>query len=168
MIDDFQIDNETVFDKEPTEMGLIFGADYLLDRYDLLFNAEYLRVNPWTYNQPKSWNKFVFRNQPLGFDEIDVDIMKMSTTYFLGKNYANLTMQYKRKGVGSIYDEWTSPWIDNDYEFEFPSGKVEKDFSISTELFYNWKFLTGKLNIANILSTNDEDLKILSEISFKF
>jgi hypothetical protein len=87
MIDDFQIDNETVYDREPTEMGLILGVDYLLDKYNLLFNMEYLRINPWTYNQPCSWNRFVFRNQPIGYEAIDLDVLKMSSTLFWQENY---------------------------------------------------------------------------------
>ena len=135
LIDDFQIDNKTQSDQEPNEIGYLLGGYFadLVPSIDL--NAEYSRVNNWTFNQPLERNRYLFNDQPIGGAlGNDYDLARLSVTKWLNSAMAlSANAAYLRQGEGSILAEWTAPWLatSGDYSESFPSGTVEKTTTLS-------------------------------------
>lgn len=140
MVDDFQIDRETESDREPTEAGFAVQADWAwMDRPLMITTgAKYLMVTDWTFNQPRSWNRFMLDGLPLGIEYgNDYQIISLETG-MLGKGgRGGLEIYLLRKGEGTIEAAWTEPWInDPSWKPKFPSGTIESRWGAKTEMSY--------------------------------
>ena len=136
VVDDFQVDNSAQGDQEPNQYGLLIGgyvAD-VLPQFDI--KAEYSRVTNWTFNQPLERNRIVVQDDVLigGALGNDYDLVSMEVKRWLRTDLAaNLHVGYLRQGEGSVTADWTAPWllVTGTYEEKFPTGVVEKTFSVA-------------------------------------
>ena len=138
LVDDFQIEKKKQSDQEPDEYGLIAGfcAADLADGWDL--KAEYSRVTNRTFNQPLPRNRYLYEGRPIGaVSGNDYDLLSVTLMRWFNQNLrGSLFTEYGRQGEGSPLDDWTTPWLDIDgaYSEQFPTGVVEKRWSLSAGL----------------------------------
>jgi hypothetical protein len=135
LVDDFQIEKKKQSDQEPNEYGLVaglYGAD-IAKGWDL--NAEYTRVTNRTFNQPHPRNRYLFNGKPIGAATgNDYDLLSVSLIRWFNRDLrGSLLTEYGRQGEGSPLDEWATPWLDisGDYSEPFPTGVVEKRWSVA-------------------------------------
>jgi len=144
LIDDIQLDNKSQGDQEPDQLGIIAGC-YIADfgpGFDV--NVEYSRVNNWTFNQMHERNRYLYHHKPIGgalgndYDIIDLKVLK----WFGDGLKGSVNLGYYRQGEGTIEDLFDSPWaqIEGDYTEPFPTGVVERTFSVALGFS---GFLTG-------------------------
>lgn len=136
LLDDFQIEKKTQSDQEPNEIGYQTGF-FLADPFSLTgdFNLEYTRVANRTYNQALPYNRYLNRNQSLGYPSgPDGEHFFVSFRKWLpGAQALTGTYQYHRQGEGKIAAPWTTPWlsVSGAYHEPFPSGVVERTDEVS-------------------------------------
>jgi hypothetical protein len=138
LVDDFQIEKKKQSDQEPDEYGLVAGlylADWA-DGWDL--KGEYSRVTNRTFNQPLPRNRYLYEGKPIGSVKgNDYDLFSVSLLRWFNQNLCgSLSAEYGRQGEGSPLDDWTTPWLDisGDYSEPFPTGTVEKNWTVSAGL----------------------------------
>lgn len=150
VIDDYQIDDSSPEDLEPTEMGILIGADWA-DFFGLsgyTFSAEYFRVTNRTFNgQDKGAEKFLHRTKPIAhpfgnnFELFDLQV----SGRILPKLHATLGGKFYRKGDLNIIDRFNKDYlnatVEEGYEEDFPfvsdeTKKVEKTLEYSLALEY--------------------------------
>lgn len=138
LIDDFQIDKKSQGDQKPNMFGVLGGfywAD-LSPKWDL--EAEYSRVTNRTSNQFFIWNRYLYEGHPISAAlGNDYDLATVSAYRWFGdqiRGAVNLALY--RQGEGQITDAWTQPWLEisGPYHEKFPSGVVEKRFTLSLGL----------------------------------
>ena len=154
LVDDYQLDKKSQGDQEPNEYAFIIGG-YLAkmsSSYD--FRVEYVRVTNRTYNQVLERNQYLYKGTSIAFfnnndfDQVRLKIAKWINPFLkVGFNYF-----YTRQGEGKILDEWTQPWlaVQGNYQEPFPTGIVEKQHKISSQLkgfFVNHFFLDFEVGI---------------------
>lgn len=133
MLDDFQLENDTLEDQEPAQIGFLAGfnwADPLIRGLDLF--GEYTRVTNRTYSgQGGMWEKYLHRNVPLGHflgNDFDRWLVGMRYRPQPGLRFETIYEQ-RRRGEGRITDEFTTPWRNllpgQTYSEPFPTGLVE-------------------------------------------
>ena len=134
LIDDFQIEKKSQGDQEPNEYGLLVGGEVIdvMPRVDV--QLEYTRVTNRTFNQPLPRNRYEYQHSLLGAAEgNDYDLLRAEVTRWFGEYMRGLmTLSYHRQGEGSVYEPWSSPWLDiqGSYREPFPTGVVEKTLSV--------------------------------------
>jgi hypothetical protein len=145
LIDDFQIDDDAPADKEPFEGGFLLGQR-LYNPLGLdggLLRVEWARVEPFTFNQVLPWNRYLYKDQPLGFplgsdaQSLDIEFrhwMSEQVTWSLG--YCR-----EERGATRATDPWpvpitgptdTTPFPEFDH---VPTGVVETRSRFQTELW---------------------------------
>ncbi len=168
LLDDIQIENETEADNEPTEIGIIIGADLFdwpIAKGALEF--QYTRVNNYTYNQIKPRNVYINQNYPIGHPlGPDHESYEISYTYHATKEFtAILKGSLTNNGEGALGDPWTEPWLDNpEYSEKFPSGIVERRLEGKISIHYvknDW--LRGKLSADLADIKNNENYSAVNE-----
>jgi hypothetical protein len=144
LVDDFQIEKKSKGDDEPNELGFIAGL-YLTDPIrgsNIDISAEYTRVNNWTYNQGKYWNRYVNDGKIIGhFLGPDRSSLYFSVRkWMLWGCWALVSFERQEIGEGNVFDDWTEPWLFSagTYEESFPTGVVEtRDiFGFSLHVFH--------------------------------
>ncbi len=148
LIDDYQIDNETAGDNEPSEIGYLAGFNLIepigIDGLD--FSFEYARVNNWTYNQKNSHNRYIHHNRLIGhFLGPDRESYYFAVKKWFGWGaWAILSYERQNSGQGNVFSDWSEPWIyaGPSYSEPFPSGTVEHMdiLGLSIKLF-KWRNL---------------------------
>ncbi len=175
MIDDIQIEKSKPGDLEPTEYGLILGFQKS-DFFGSLLGAEYARVSNWTYNSGKPWERFLHRNEPIGYSVgNDLDRWTFFIKSWASENiYLNYGLEYLRKGEGKITDEWTEPWkertVKEGYSEKFPLGVVEKTLRPWVRVRYHYNnhcWLDAKLLYCTIENYNHLENKTRNEFQFE-
>lgn len=136
VVDDIQVESSDSTDNEPDQLGYRIGGQVvnLWPSFDL--NAEYTRVNNWTFNQQLPRNRYLNDSDPIG-DVLgnDYEQAVVDCSYWLRQDLRlTLTGSWLRQGEGSIDADWTEPWLDESFENEFPSGVVEVTKSLSLGL----------------------------------
>jgi len=140
IVDDFQIDDQSVGDQEPNELGLMFGlfkagkiASPMPD-----IRLEYIRLTNRTYHQRDPRNRYLYRHDLIGHPlGPDADSISFSARFWPDPLFfAEVELAYRRKGEGSIYRPWDEPWLlaSGDYNEPFPTGVVEKASLVSVRL----------------------------------
>jgi len=144
LIDDIQVEKKIPGDLEPNEIGWMLGSRYAdpFGVQGLTVSGEYVRVTNRTYKTSESWETFIHRNQPLGhplgndFDHWQVGASK----WFLGNLWCQVMVSQTRKGEGSLFTPFDTPWMDytveEGYSEPFPTGIVEKGREVSLEVRY--------------------------------
>ena len=163
LIDDLQIEKETSKDLEPSEIGWLVGSRFsdLPMIPNAVLSLEYMGVTNRTYNSMNPYEKYLHWGQPLGCEfGNDFDRMMVSTSQWI-KPYLQCTMtaSYSRKGEGSIAAPFDTTYlqytVDEGYDEPFPTGVVQKETTLSLELFsilnyWAWvRFETGMTWISN-------------------
>jgi hypothetical protein len=135
-LDDIQLDNKNQGDEEPAEYALTIGAYGRSCRTNFDARVEYTRVTNRTYNQILPRNRYVN-----GHDLIadvagnDYDLVSAELSKWYGENLAaSVKVSYRQQGEGRIVASFDQPWLDTtgDYSEPFPTGTVERTFSVST------------------------------------
>jgi len=142
LIDDIQVEETGPGDLEPNEIGFIVGAAYgaLLPGFSI--DAEYVKVSNRTYNTPKSYESFRFKNKPLGHPlGNDFDLLQAGMDYWMNASlWVRLEYSQVRLGEGGLYRPFDMPWmdytVDEGYSEPFPTGIVETQNRIKVELKY--------------------------------
>lgn len=129
LIDDYMYEDDPYPDKLAFSLGL---KSLIFEKF--LVKLNYTAVDKWVYTHKRLVNTYERDGSPLGFPlGNDVDQLNVSCV-FMNKYglYPRFTLQYTRKGEGSIYvpyeqegGSWTPP---------FPSGIVEKKLDITAGL----------------------------------
>jgi hypothetical protein len=135
LVDDFQIEKREAGDEEPSEIGYLIGWDGidLLNFFDI--KVEYLKITNRTYNQVIEANRYINRGRLIG-NNLGPDGEKLGLSlikWFGYRRKISLDIVYQRKGEGSVYDIWDTPWLDinGDYSEPFPTGIVENMLALS-------------------------------------
>ncbi|GAB4326719.1 MAG: hypothetical protein Kow0074_21610 [Candidatus Zixiibacteriota bacterium] len=133
LIDDFQID----FRSEPHQIGVLAGTAWTPDPAErLLVNAEYQRINTFTYGQKYPWNRYYHhrsldgRATGIGSDlGTDADRITVRPIWHQSPRLdVRALFEYVRHGVNRI-DSLQSGTVPND--IPFPSGTVERQTTIA-------------------------------------
>ena len=133
LVDDYQFEHKGSRDKEPAEIAFLLGL-HSGDPFGLSNTSvtlEYARVNPWTYNQPLPWNKYVYGTALLGHPlGPDADAIYLSVTRWLNEKFTcEADYRFARHGETSIEGNWpvpaVGPWGDASFpDGSFPLGTV--------------------------------------------
>lgn len=152
VIDDFQIDESSPGDLEPTEMGILFGTDWadIFGFSGYTFSVEYFRVTNRTFNgQDKGAEKFLHRTKPIAhpfgnnFELFDLQV----SGRVLPKLQMTLGGSFYRKGDLNIADKFNKNYLNftvqDGYEEDFPfvsdeAKEVEKtlEYLLAFEYLY--------------------------------
>ncbi|MDZ7724265.1 MAG: capsule assembly Wzi family protein [candidate division KSB1 bacterium] len=144
LIDDIQIEKTRPGDLEPNEIGLITGVKWS-DPFafsGLTLSGEYTRVTNRTYKTLSFHEVFLHRNKPLGHPlGNDFDLLQIEAEqWFSADLQCKLHYSHTRRGEGSIYTPFDTPWIDytaeQGYSEPFPTGVVETRNSIGLSARY--------------------------------
>ncbi len=144
LIDDIQVEKKTNGDLEPNEIGWITGlkwADPIGLKGFTVF-SEYSGVTNRTYKTPSSWETLLFHNIPIGHPlGNDFDQWMIGGSQWINASLrVQLMYDRIRRGEGSIYTEWDTPWltrtINEGYTEPFPTGIVETETAVSLSLDY--------------------------------
>ena len=149
LVDDAQIDNESPADQEPFEGGFLVGGR-LYDPLHLegaALRAEYAKIWPYTYNQSLPWNRYLYHDQPIGFDlGSDAQAVRVALSRWAGPRFTwSLDGRYEERGATRIQDPWPVPvnGPDSLNQFPthdgFPTGTVERRRRISGEVWFHPK-----------------------------
>jgi hypothetical protein len=180
LVDDYQFDNDTRGDFEPSQLGYLGG----IELYDLPVArtgaaTEYARVHNWTFNQARAHNRYINANFPIGFpDGPDFDILNWRLwswpADFLKISYRG---SLRRHGEGRIDSPWSRPWLEIDgYSEPFPTGTVERRLANSMEALILWRNgiwsnfrldFTDINNIENIPESSDQFWEFRVNIGLK-
>ncbi|UCG92804.1 MAG: hypothetical protein JSV97_03595 [candidate division WOR-3 bacterium] len=140
LIDDYMYEDDPYPDKLAFSLGL---KSLLFAKF--LVKLNYTAVDKWVYTHERRVNTYERNGSPLGFPlGNDVDQLNFSCVFMNEYGlYPRFTLQYTRKGEGSIsvpYEQeggsWTPP---------FPSGIVEKklDITLGLQCVLRYKFYIG-------------------------
>ncbi|MBI4532136.1 MAG: hypothetical protein HY709_11530 [Candidatus Latescibacteria bacterium] len=156
LIDDFQVEKKTPGDLEPDEIGILIGGQWAdpggLEGMTL--GIEYTRVWNRTYNQVHPWNRYLHRNQSLGYRGNDMDDVTVEMRSWLRPTLRGwVAWRQVRHGEGRMTDLWTTPWmaytVEQGYSEPFPTGVVERTRALVWEIEWHPKagvFVTGRVD----------------------
>lgn len=165
LIDDIQLEKTGPGDLEPNEIGYLIGSDWAdpFKLSGLTISGEYVRIANRTYKTPSEWETFIHRNQPLGHplgNDFDFWFVELSK-WWMGNLNVKLNYQTIRKGEGSIYTPWDSPWMDytveEGYSEPFPTGIVEKRNILGFEFKYYPSIHWGMQGFIQFLDRENAD-----------
>jgi len=149
MIDDLQFEHKSPADQEPFEGGFLIGQRFY-NPFGLdggLLRVEWAKIQPFTYNQVLPWNRYLYNDQPIGFDlgsdaqAIDVEFRHWASE----KVTWSVGYRLEERGETRVTDPWPVPITGPDSlnafpEFDHvPTGTVERRNKISTELWMHPK-----------------------------
>jgi hypothetical protein len=155
-LDDIQVDNELETDQEPNHWGIDAGL-YWRDLLPLpmrhLVKAGYRRASEWMYTVPDNnrdnGEGYTYLGKSLGLPKNDGDNLWAGFS-IIGKNYwaGAAVFSYGRDGEKSVDSLWhdndpgATPGLPYDYQDgSFPSGTVERTYSVSLEALGYFKDL---------------------------
>jgi len=156
LLDDYQIENKSASDDEPSEYGITAGIDiYDFPMESGTIELEYTRIANYTYNQNKPRNVYINQGYPLGHPlGPDHESFKITCVYHFKKYIsAEITVYVQDRGEGRLADPWEALWLNHGYNEDFPSGIVENRRGIAASFFFHKNdFIQGKmlLDIADI------------------
>ena len=147
LVDDAQIDSKTPADEEPFQGGFLAGGR-LYDPLGLegsVLRAEYAKIWPYTYNQVLPWNRYLYHDQPIGFDlGSDAQAVRLAFTRWANPDFSwSLDARYEERGATRIQDPWPVPVSGPDSlapfpkHDTFPTGVVERRRRVSGELWFH-------------------------------
>jgi hypothetical protein len=138
VVDDFQFERTGANDKEPAEVGFLLGL-HSGDPFGLSgvsLTAEYVRVNPWTYNQPLPWNRYEYGSALLGHPiGPDADALMLRVGKWFNEYLsADLDYAFTRHGETSVGTDWPvpgeGPWGEASFPEGFPLGVAAKSHKL--------------------------------------
>ncbi|MCP4581540.1 MAG: capsule assembly Wzi family protein [candidate division Zixibacteria bacterium] len=170
LVDDYQIENKSIFDNEPSEIGLIIGANV----YDFPFEMgaieiEYTHIANHTYNQVKPRNIYINQGNPIGHPRgPDQEGLSLSYIYHYDDYLTTeITGYLINRGEGRLADDWETPWLDQDYIVKFPSGFVERRRGVSLEIFCaKNEIIQGKMLINMTDIQNNGNISGINEFTW--
>ncbi len=150
MIDDLQFEHKSDADEEPFEGGFLVG-ERIYNPLGLdggVLRVEWVKVQPFTYNQVLPWNRYLYKGEPIGFalgpdaQSIDVELSHWASD----KLTWSLRYRLEERGETRITDPWPVPVTGPDSANAFPefdhvpTGTVERRNKISTEFWVHPRF----------------------------
>jgi hypothetical protein len=175
ILDDFQIDNKTANDQEPTDWGGDFGifwSDFLPFSLPHVLSLEYRYCSSWLYTvadgNTDNGERYTYLGKSMGYPSNDGDSLNLSFA-IAGNNFWTgcFGFSYSRQGENRV----TSRWHDTDpghtpgalgyrNEIPFPRGIIEQDIGVTTEArgyFRNWASVS--LAVCNRWIGNEGNVK---------
>ncbi len=143
VFDDFQVDDKTIADQEPTHWAGDFGIYWTnptLIKFDHNVSIEYRYLSKWIYtvNDQCTFRgqRYSYLGRSLGYQDIDGDFLKIAFTS-IGKNYwaASLGISIARQDTNTIDTLWNSSLTLN-YRKETPLSK-RSHLTTTISNFYN-------------------------------
>ena len=134
LVDDYQIDNQTRGDNEPSQIGVLAGAQLvdIVDECDA--RIEFTKVTNRTYGQKLPRNRYLNHGRPIGhpqgtdFEQYDCRVDR----WLSSRAYLRARARYLRQGEGRISAVWTEPWLTTEnYQESSPTGVVENGLDLS-------------------------------------
>ncbi|NLI15557.1 MAG: capsule assembly Wzi family protein [candidate division Zixibacteria bacterium] len=163
MLDDYQIENKTPSDREPSMYGVLLGGllfDWPVE--SSYWEINYDRVANWTYDQLYDRNRYIHQNRSLGYSwGPDNDLIRIAYNYHINSRFHfGVELSKRRQGEGRITTPWTTPWLDNpDYSEKFPSGVVRTEKGVRFKLKYFAKnIIQSKLSVEYADIENDSNI----------
>jgi hypothetical protein len=172
MIDDIQIEDKVASDNEPSEIGYLTGINLIepIKGSGLDLSFEYTRINNWTYNQNKTYNRYIHDNKIIGhFLGPDRESYYLSAKkWFSFGAWAIFSYERQNSGEHNVFSDWDEPWLytSTSYNDGFPSGVIEEldIIGVSIKIFH-WNnlqfdidnyfyFYDNKDNIEGLKSSN--------------
>ncbi len=153
VFDDFQVDDETAGDKEPTHWACDVGG-YVRDIVPIAlknhFSIEYRYLSKWVYTVPPNnterGERYTYLGRSLGYPEIDGDEFIAAFT-LVADNYwtATLGTEVRRFDRNTVASPWLSDPVESGalgYRWEMPLSRretVEKMYSVFLEGNAYWR-----------------------------
>ncbi|PID26605.1 MAG: hypothetical protein CR982_09640 [Candidatus Cloacimonadota bacterium] len=153
LIDDIQVEEKSVGDLEPNELGWIIGFSFkdIISKDDL-FEYEYSGITNRTFNTTHKGQKFMLgeadsETELLG-NKLGNDFDIHRARYINKVNNSikwNISLSYLRKGEGSVQGDFDEPWeeftLEEGYSEKFPYGDIKYTFESEIGVNYNYKNL---------------------------
>lgn len=173
LVDDFQIDNKSPGDQEPFQGGFLLGQRLYnpLGLDGSMLRVEWARVEPFTFNQVLPWNRYLYKDQPLGFPlGPDAQALDFEFRYWMSEQLT-WTFQYRseERGATRATDAWpvpvtgptdTTPFPEFDH---VPTDVVERRSRIAAEFWVHPKpgidlrLSGGHIDVKNVGNVRDAD-----------
>ncbi|HEX7511034.1 MAG TPA: hypothetical protein VF335_07020 [Chitinivibrionales bacterium] len=176
IIDDFQVDNKTPMDQEPTHWGTDMGvylADILPINFKHFFSLEYRYLSRWLYTvDPQNTaqgERYSYLGRSIGEPTNEGDRINFSF-FMAAKNFwtASAGVSFARQGENSLWSMWKNFSKDSliapdalGYRSEpaFPSGIVERTLDMYIDARAYWKnFADIRLRMDNRWITNKNNV----------
>jgi hypothetical protein len=165
VVDDYQFEHKGERDKEPAEVGFLVGF-HSGDPFGLAgvsLTGEYVRVNPWTYNQPLPWNRYKYGDAVLGHPiGPDADALFMKVGKWFNRILSlELDYSFVRHGETSIDSDWPVPiagsWGGASFPQGFPLGVASKSHRLGLTARYHPALHFDVDGFASVEKTTDYD-----------
>jgi len=145
LVDDLQIDDDAPGDQEPFQGGFLLGQRTYnpLGLDGGLLRVEWARVEPFTYNQQLPWNRYVFADQPIGFElGPDAQSLTLEFRHWVSEQLTwSVGFRREERGATRVTDPWpvpvsgptpSTPFPEFDH---VPTGTVEARSRFTTEFW---------------------------------
>ncbi|MEK7349020.1 MAG: capsule assembly Wzi family protein [Candidatus Eisenbacteria bacterium] len=145
LVDDFQFEHKTKGDEEPFEGGFLIGQRLYnplgLDGSSL--RVEFAKVEPFTYNQSMPWNRYLYKDQPIGFSlGPDAQAMDIEFRRWISEQLTwTFLFRREERGATRVTDPWPVSGSGPDSLNGFPSfdhvptGVVERRSRYATDFW---------------------------------
>lgn len=173
LVDDFQIDHSSPADKEPFEGGYLVGQRLYnpLGLDGSLLRVEWAKVEPYTFNQVIPWNRYLYKNEIIGFP-LGPDAQSLDLEFrYWRSDQMTWTFRFRRdeRGETRVTDPWPVP-IDGPTEANpfpehdhVPTGVVETRNRTGAELWLHphagvdLRLSGGYLDTQNVENVRDQN-----------
>lgn len=175
VIDDFQIDDELVTDKEPTHYGLDMGV-YWTNPFNIPFEhylkAEYRKFSEWMYTVTDEngniGERYTYAAKSLGAPQNDGDRLNTGFTV-IGKNhwYGSAELGFSRQGIRNVLSRWQDSEPGQTQGLPKDSSySIEKTFSTALNAGFYFKNLADlSIGLSGNWIKNKDNI---SEPDYKF
>ncbi len=165
-IDDFiyEKEMETLFSDfhlyAPDKIGLLVNFSYVPSFVKgLLIESEYARINKYIGTHRHMEVSYSYYTDPV-FHSIgpDADFYTVRAKYFLSNYFiTEYSIVYQRNGEGNVNEPFIE-MSDQNYEFEFPSGIVEKTIINEISMIYRYNIFKLQMNAGYSIKMHKDNI----------
>ncbi len=182
LVDDIQFDSNAKSTFEPNELGLLIGAETVLNNYYV--STEFVAIRNRTYKASIASEWATHYSIPLGYND-GSDLWRWNT--LIRHKYLKHIFEFEYdilvRGEGKMSTPWDTPWADSSvtiesgYSESFPTGTLERAQNISGKYYYTFtseKYVSLELkyysikNNSNIKGQDTSGLKYAVQLFFPF
>ena len=154
----------------PDKIGLLINFSYTpLFIEGLLIESEYARINKYIGTHRHMEVSYSYYTDPI-FHSIgpDADFLIAKVKYFLSNYFiAEYNIIYQRNGEGNISEPFIEMSSQN-YEFNFPSGIVEKTMINEVSMLYRYNIFELQINAGYSMKMHKDNIPYNFEEIFFF
>ncbi|MBD3384175.1 hypothetical protein GF407_04530 [candidate division KSB1 bacterium] len=172
LVDEYYYEGEDY----PNRTALLLGMDWFspLNFNPLWLNAEYVRIDRWTYNYEAfaPWNRLNYYNAILGHPlGPDADLVHVEAEYALSRDFLlDAQIQHMRQGETTIDTPLITKEELGEHHPPFPYGTIEKNLIFSLQLQYfpapHW-YLFGYVQYKDISNAGHVEGNSDSELAWR-